>query len=317
MNFSVDPSYIIVYVVIFFSIPVIFFSYRNFYKKSGFNYLIIIRILLIGFLIILFLNPIIKIKKEKTKILPWHIYIDKSLSLNYYKQPSYTSYVKSISNFIDRLKKKKIDFEMYSFGSQLNTLDDITQIKTDANSTNIGLVFDNLNAGYEKNIAGAVIFTDGQVNQGPLLNKFSSYDELPIHIIGIGDTIPMLDVSIHSVDIPPITVKGKEVNIEATITSVGNLKERVNVTLFDDNNKLIGSKIIKITGKESQENVRFQIKPNRIEDIIALVALYRPGPMANVPEFINRKNGKSPITYIDPQLEPILKEAECIPLAEE
>ena len=112
MNFSVDPSYIIVYVVIFFSIPVIFFSYRNFYKKSGFNYLIIIRILLIGFLIILFLNPIIKIKKEKTKILPWHIYIDKSLSLNYYKQPSYTSYVKSISNFIDRLKKKKIDFEM-------------------------------------------------------------------------------------------------------------------------------------------------------------------------------------------------------------
>ena len=264
MNFSVDPSYIIVYVVIFFSIPVIFFSYRNFYKKSGFNYLIIIRILLIGFLIILFLNPIIKIKKEKTKILPWHIYIDKSLSLNYYKQPSYTSYVKSISNFIDRLKKKKIDFEMYSFGSQLNTLDDITQIKTDANSTNIGLVFDNLNAGYEKNIAGAAIFTDGQVNQGPLLNKFSSYDELPIHIIGIGDTIPMLDVSIHSVDIPPITVKGKEVNIEATITSVGNLKERVNVTLFDDNNKLIGSKIIKITGKESQENVRFQIKPNRI-----------------------------------------------------
>ena len=135
-----------------------------------FNYLIIIRILLIGFLIILFLNPIIKIKKEKTKILPWHIYIDKSLSLNYYKQPSYTSYVKSISNFIDRLKKKKIDFEMYSFGSQLNTLDDITHIKTDANSTNIGLVFDYLNAGYEKNIAGAVIFTDGLVNQGPLLN---------------------------------------------------------------------------------------------------------------------------------------------------
>ena len=74
----------------------------------------------------------------------------------------------------------------------------------------------------------------------------------------------MLDVSIQSVDIPPISVKGKEVNIDATISSVGNLKERVNVTLFDENNKLIGSKIIKISGKESLENVRFQIKPNKI-----------------------------------------------------
>ena len=264
MNLSVDPSYIIIYLVIFFSIPVLFFSYKYFIKKPGYNYLIIIRIILIGFLLILLFNPKVIINKEKNKFLPWHIFIDKSLSLNYYKQPSYTSYVKGISNFIQRIKRKNIDFEIYSFGSQLDKLLDITKIKTDANSTNIGLVFENLNIGYEKNIAGAIIFTDGQINQGPLLSKFSTYNKLPIHIVGIGDTIPMLDVSIKSVDIPPISVKGKEVNIDATITSVGNLKERVNVTLFDENNKLIGSKIIKISGKESLENVRFQIKPNKI-----------------------------------------------------
>ena len=264
MNLSVDPSYIIIYLVIFFSIPVLFFSYKFFIKQPGYNYLIIIRIILISFLLILLFNPKVIINKEKNKFLPWHIFIDKSLSLNYYKQPSYTSYVKGISNFIQRIKRKNIDFEIYSFGSQLDKLLDITKIKTDANSTNIGLVFENLNFGYEKNIAGAIIFTDGQINQGPLLSKFSTYNKLPIHIVGIGDTIPMLDVSIKSVDIPPISVKGKEVNIDATITSVGNLKERVNVTLFDENNKLIGSKIIKISGKESLENVRFQIKPNKI-----------------------------------------------------
>ena len=264
MNLSVEPSYTIIYIVIFFSIPVLFFSYKYFIKKPGYNYLIIIRIILIGFLLILLFNPTVIINKEKNKSLPWRIYIDKSLSLNYYKQPSYTSYVKGISNFIQRIKRKNIDFEIYSFGSQLDTLLDITKIKTDANSTNIGLVFENLDVSYEKNIAGAIIFTDGQINQGPLLSKFSTYNKLPIHIVGIGDTIPMLDVSIKSVDIPPISVKGKEVNIDATITSVGNLKERVNVTLFDENNKLIGSKIIKISGKESLENVRFQIKPNKI-----------------------------------------------------
>jgi DNA polymerase III subunit alpha len=46
-------------------------------------------------------------------------------------------------------------------------------------------------------------------------------------------------------------------------------------------------------------------RPDRFEDLIALVALYRPGPMDLIPEFIERKHGKR-IDYIDPRLEPIL-----------
>jgi DNA polymerase-3 subunit alpha len=45
-----------------------------------------------------------------------------------------------------------------------------------------------------------------------------------------------------------------------------------------------------------------------MEDLIALNALYRPGPMDYIPQFIDSKNGKAPITYPDPCLEPILKE---------
>ncbi len=47
---------------------------------------------------------------------------------------------------------------------------------------------------------------------------------------------------------------------------------------------------------------------DRIEDLIALVALYRPGPMANIPVYCARKTGKEPIEYLHPRLEPILKE---------
>jgi len=47
-------------------------------------------------------------------------------------------------------------------------------------------------------------------------------------------------------------------------------------------------------------------KPDRFEDIIALVALYRPGPMDLIPEFIDRKHGRKTIEYLDPRLEPIL-----------
>ena len=50
------------------------------------------------------------------------------------------------------------------------------------------------------------------------------------------------------------------------------------------------------------------MKADRFEDLIALVALYRPGPMANIPTYCNRKLGKEPVVYQHPLLEPILKE---------
>jgi len=50
-----------------------------------------------------------------------------------------------------------------------------------------------------------------------------------------------------------------------------------------------------------------QLKPTTFEDVIAMVALYRPGPMDWIPDFIARKHGRKKITYIHPKLEPILK----------
>jgi DNA polymerase-3 subunit alpha len=50
------------------------------------------------------------------------------------------------------------------------------------------------------------------------------------------------------------------------------------------------------------------VKPTSFEDIIALVSLYRPGPMDNIPMFGARKNGREPIQYPHPMLENVLKE---------
>jgi DNA polymerase-3 subunit alpha len=49
-------------------------------------------------------------------------------------------------------------------------------------------------------------------------------------------------------------------------------------------------------------------QPNRIEDLIALNALYRPGPMDNIPDFIDRKHGRKEVTYDLPVLKEILEE---------
>jgi DNA polymerase-3 subunit alpha len=49
-----------------------------------------------------------------------------------------------------------------------------------------------------------------------------------------------------------------------------------------------------------------QAPPTRFEDIIALVALYRPGPMELIPDYTARKTGRERVEYLDPRLEPIL-----------
>tara|TARA_B100001250_G_scaffold285808_1_gene247859 strand:- start:341 stop:3775 length:3435 start_codon:yes stop_codon:yes gene_type:complete len=51
-----------------------------------------------------------------------------------------------------------------------------------------------------------------------------------------------------------------------------------------------------------------KLKPTVIEDLIAMNALYRPGPMKNIDDFISRKNGQQKIVYPHPLMEPILKE---------
>lgn len=54
------------------------------------------------------------------------------------------------------------------------------------------------------------------------------------------------------------------------------------------------------------------LKPDTFEDIIAVVALYRPGPMANIPSYIERKHGREEVTYKHPMLEEILSETNGI-----
>ncbi len=56
------------------------------------------------------------------------------------------------------------------------------------------------------------------------------------------------------------------------------------------------------------QDILKRARPNRIEDLIALNALYRPGPMQFIDQFVDSKNGRTPITYPLPALEMVLKE---------
>lgn len=58
---------------------------------------------------------------------------------------------------------------------------------------------------------------------------------------------------------------------------------------------------------DGMRKVLQQLKPTEFEDIVAVNALYRPGPMQNIPDYIAGKNGLRTVEYMHPDLEPILK----------
>jgi DNA polymerase III subunit alpha len=66
--------------------------------------------------------------------------------------------------------------------------------------------------------------------------------------------------------------------------------------------------IFQLEGAKMREYVK-QLKPTCVEDVMAMVALYRPGPMDSIPEFIEAKNGRKKVTYLDPRLSEWLAES--------
>jgi len=68
---------------------------------------------------------------------------------------------------------------------------------------------------------------------------------------------------------------------------------------------------------EGMTRVCVELKPSVFEDLIALVALYRPGPMELIPQFISNKHGRTKPKYLHPKLEPILSATYSVPCYQE
>lgn len=68
---------------------------------------------------------------------------------------------------------------------------------------------------------------------------------------------------------------------------------------------------------EGMKRVCMELQPARFEDIIALVALYRPGPMELIPQYVAGRHGRTQPSYLHPKLEPILAETYGVPCYQE
>ncbi|GAB4221937.1 MAG: DNA polymerase III subunit alpha [Francisella sp.] len=116
-------------------------------------------------------------------------------------------------------------------------------------------------------------------------------------------------------------IKNTVKNINDKLPSGANPVDISDIPLDDkDTFKILqAGKTVGVFQLESQgmQQIVKDLKISSFDEIIALVALYRPGPMDNVPDYIARKHGRQSITYLHPLLEDILKETYGIPIYQE
>ncbi len=96
-------------------------------------------------------------------------------------------------------------------------------------------------------------------------------------------------------------------NIPYDLGHVGPDPERKPEKLFDMLGRGEVAGVFQVEGA-GMRRLMMQMRPRRFDHIVAAISLYRPGPMENIPEYIDRMHGKKEVNYHHPDLEPILNE---------
>lgn len=170
--------------------------------------------------------------------------------------------------------------------------------------------------------AGVVISDKPIVEYLPLHRPTSGSEETPIKTVtqfemGVLDSLGMLKVDF--LGLITLTVMAKACDL---IEKRHGVKYDLNTIPLDDPKafELLGNgQTAGVFQVEGGGMTRWlvQMKPKTLDNIIAMVALYRPGPMAFIPDYIARMHGEAEVEYRHPKLEPIFKDTYGIPVYQE
>ncbi|WP_085509090.1 DNA polymerase III subunit alpha [Thalassobacillus devorans] len=154
--------------------------------------------------------------------------------------------------------------------------------------------------------AGVVISDVPLTQEVPLM---AGHEGVPLTQYAMGDLETIGLLKMDFLGLRNLTLLER---IEANIIRSGNPGFSLDSIPFEDTETyqlLRDGRTNGIFQLESQgmKNVLQRLKPNRFEDVVAVNALYRPGPMEYIPVYIARKHGETSVTYPHPDVEPILE----------
>ena len=172
----------------------------------------------------------------------------------------------------------------------------------------LSLKLEGLNRNMATHAAGVVIAGDKLAEQFPLYIDHNSNLTLPSTQYDMYSSENAGLVKFDLLGLKTLTV------IDKTIKRLKQKKINLDISKIDYNDKQVftllstgeTTGLFQLESAGMREAIR-QMKPNKFDDIIALVALYRPGPMSNIPIYNDCKNGVKEPDYIHPILKEILK----------
>lgn len=117
-------------------------------------------------------------------------------------------------------------------------------------------------------------------------------------------------------------IKNAVRGIDERNTNSGEDRLDIEAITLEDNEIYQDLKAAKTTAvfqleSRGMKDLMKKVKPNRFADIVALVALFRPGPMQLADDFIKRKSGEDVVDYLHPDLEPVLQDTYGVMLYQE
>ena len=252
---------LVLWVILFIGTGLFVYLYKIIFNEKWHQFLISYRIIIFFILGILLFNPVINFLDEKEKKLDWAIFIDNSASIKYHQTPSINAVQLGIESLVNKLSEKDISYHLYQFSDNIQKVNS-PQLIGNGVTTNIGIIPETIKQ-LGNQIAGAVIISDGLITEGKdPIKDFQEFD-FPIHTIGIGEGSELVDVTIESIDAPTVVLKSDWVDVNITIQSVGNIGDRLSVSLYN-NRELQGSKHIRLMGMESKKEVNFRFRPKEI-----------------------------------------------------
>ena len=251
----------IFYTILLIGILASFFLIKILFYKKWYRFLLFCRLILFSIILSLLLNPVLNISSNIEKKLDWHIYLDNSTSIKYHKTPSINSINSGLNQLNDQLFDKNISFKTFLFDEKIHSINN-NRVNGNGISTNFGEIIESIIES-ENNLAGAIIISDGILTQGENSIESLTKTRAPIYTVGIGEDNDLVDISIHSLDVPTVVLKGDDVDLKVIIQSFGIIKERLNISLYR-NSELLGSKPIQLLGKGSKNEVNFRFNSKEI-----------------------------------------------------
>jgi DNA polymerase-3 subunit alpha len=167
--------------------------------------------------------------------------------------------------------------------------------------------------------AGIVIGDKPLINYLPLQNATSGNEDIPLTQYSMYELEKMGLLKIDILGLKNLTILQNALRI---IEKTQNTKIDLEKLELDDMLTFLllsKAETVGVFQFESSGMQRYlkELKPTNFEDITSMVALYRPGPMDSIPDFINGKHGRKEITYLHPSLKPILENTYGVVVTQE